>query len=76
MNAWAESQSIPFRTTARQFADKAGIAFKTPEDVFGEGEAKKEVVFEGSSGKNDKLADAFQELTDHFRKRERMGLVS
>ncbi|KAK2078440.1 hypothetical protein QBZ16_003280 [Prototheca wickerhamii] len=51
-----------------QFAEKAGIAFKTPEDVFGEGEAKKEVVFEGSSGKNDKLADAFQELTDHFRK--------
>ena len=60
---------------SRQFAEKAGIAFKTPEDVFGEGEAKKEVVFEGSSGKNDKLADAFQELTDHFRKRESQGLV-
>lgn len=33
-----------------------------------EGEAKKEVVFEGSSGKNDDLADAFQTLTDHFRR--------
>lgn len=35
-----------------------------------EGEAKKEIAFEGSSGKNDNLADAFQTLTDHYRKRE------
>ncbi|KAL6770839.1 hypothetical protein ACKKBF_B32900 [Auxenochlorella protothecoides x Auxenochlorella symbiontica] len=54
--------------TDKGFAEAIGIAFKTPEEVFGEGEAKKEVVFEGSSGKNDDLANAFQTLTDHFRR--------
>lgn len=56
--------------TDKGFAAATGIGFKTPEEAFGEGEAKKELVFQGSAGKNTGLAEAFQVLTDHYRKRK------
>ncbi|KDD74564.1 hypothetical protein H632_c1222p0, partial [Helicosporidium sp. ATCC 50920] len=53
--------------TDKEFAETVGIEFKTPEEVFGEGDAKKEFAQKGSTGLNTELAGAFSQLAGLYR---------
>ncbi|BDA42742.1 Bifunctional polynucleotide phosphatase/kinase [Coccomyxa sp. Obi] len=57
----------------KKFAEGAGIAFKTPEECFGEGASKKGAYIppagEEGENHNPEISAAFEQLADHFAKK-------